>query len=304
MGAVAENDVGRQMPPTAQATAAWAHRGILWGVAYRMTGTVQDADDVVSDTFLRLVERPPPDDERPLRPWLVAVALNLARDRLRARKRREYLGPWLPAPVPDARLADDEIANRESASWAWLCAAEALTPTQRAVLLAREVLELSAAETAATLGCSVGAVEVALHRARAALHHRGTSPTLADDAVLLAFLAALRLGAPAVAARLLHPDAVTVNDGGGVVNAARRPVRGAVKIVKFFLRLRRLYPEGAAASLVRCNGLLTLTAEHPVAEGRLPPRFTLAALVEGGRIRTLYSVLAPVKLAAVFGAGG
>lgn len=280
---------------------AESHRAALWGIAYRMTGTVQDADDVVQDAFLRLVERPPRDLDRPLRGWLVAVTLNLARDRLRERRRRTYLGPWLPAPVPDSRLAEDSIALRESATWAFLVAAEALTPTQRAVFLAREVLELTSAETAEILGTSAGSVDVMLHRARAAL---GTLPArrrVVDDALVVAFLGFLQLGMTAAAVKLLHPDAVALNDGGGRVHAARQPVRGARKIVTFLRRLARQYPGGLRWRIARCNGLVTLIGEHvdPNPHGRTPSRFTLAAEVVDGQIARFYSQLVPEKLAAV-----
>src|ERR1700740_1679078 len=75
------------------------HRRFLWGLCYRMTGSAADADDVVQDTFVRAMERPPRRLDEPLRPWLVKGALNLARDLLRRRKRRQYTGPWLPSPI-------------------------------------------------------------------------------------------------------------------------------------------------------------------------------------------------------------
>lgn len=271
-------------------------RPLLWGIAYRLTGTVQDADDVVQDCLLRLLERPPVDTKRPLRPWLVAVTLNLARDRLRRRKRRAYVGPWLPAPVPDTRLADDAIALRESASWAFLCAAEALTPTQRAVWLAREVLEMSAAETAAVLGNTPSAVDVALHRARKALEARPLTPSLLDEATLGAFFALLQVGLPGAAARLLHPEIMAVNDGNGTVNAARLPVRGARKVLTFFRRLARTHGAGRW-TLLRANGVLTLVGEfEPHPRLRLPTHFTLSAELRDGKIWRFYSQLSAAKL--------
>lgn len=280
-------------------TEAEAHRRTLWGVAYRVTGTVQDADDVVQDCFVRLLERPPADTSRPLRPWLLAVTLNLARDRLRRRKRAPYVGPWLPSPVDDSRLADESLALRESASWAFLLACEALTPTQRAVLVARDVLELTAGETAEVLGSSPGAVDVALHRARAALGKLPPAPTLVDDAVVAGFFTLLQLGLPSAAKRLLHPDAVALNDGNGAVNAARKPIVGAAKLLTFFRRLARTHGVGRW-SIVRANGLLTAVGEfppHPTL--RLPTRFAMSAVVEGGRIRGFYSQLVVEKLRGV-----
>ena len=75
---------------------------LLWGLAYRMTGSAADADDVVQDTFERATAHPPARLDEPLRPWLVRVAMNVARDSLRRRKRRAYVGPWLPSPVETA----------------------------------------------------------------------------------------------------------------------------------------------------------------------------------------------------------
>ncbi len=147
-----------------------AQRPMLWGLAYRMTGSRADADDVVQDAWVRLRERPP-DASRDVAPWLTRVTMNVARDRLRSRK-RTYSGPWLPEPVAlaDATPAsDDRLLVRESASFAYLVALEALTPLQRAVLLLREVFELSAKETAVALDATEGGVRAALHRARRAL---------------------------------------------------------------------------------------------------------------------------------------
>ncbi|HEY6211735.1 MAG TPA: sigma-70 family RNA polymerase sigma factor, partial [Vicinamibacterales bacterium] len=75
------------------------HRSFLWGLCYRMTGNAADADDVVQDTFVRAMQRPPRRTDDSLRPWLVTVALNLSRDLLRRRRRRDYVGPWLPSPI-------------------------------------------------------------------------------------------------------------------------------------------------------------------------------------------------------------
>ncbi|MGH8006983.1 MAG: sigma factor, partial [Candidatus Binatia bacterium] len=76
-----------------------AHKSFLWGLCYRLTGSAADADDLVQETFMRMLERPPARTDEPWRPWLVRVALNVGRDLLRRRKRRAYVGPWLPSPI-------------------------------------------------------------------------------------------------------------------------------------------------------------------------------------------------------------
>src|SRR5262252_7589610 len=79
-------------------------RRLLWGLCYRMTGNAADADDLVQETFVRALEKPPRRFDEPLRPWLIRVAINLSRDLLRKRKRRSYVGDWLPSPVPTGEL--------------------------------------------------------------------------------------------------------------------------------------------------------------------------------------------------------
>lgn len=279
-----------------------AERPLLWGIAYRMTGDAAEADDIVQDVCVRALERPPLDVERPLRPWLVSVALNLSRDRLRARKRRVYAGPWLPSPVLDAELADAKIERRQSASMAFLLAAEALTPTQRAAWLCKEVLDYSSAETANMLGISVGGVDVAVHKARSRLStlQPNDSGPMADT-VALAFLGALSLGMTSAAARLIAPNAVCINDGAGKVHAARVPIRGPRKIATAMIRLQRLEHGRLSWKVLRCNGLLTLVFERPAPDAHQSTHFTLAIEVRKGKITALYTVLVPERILRVVG---
>ncbi|HUI26376.1 MAG TPA: sigma-70 family RNA polymerase sigma factor, partial [Candidatus Kryptonia bacterium] len=160
------------------------HRQFLWGLCYRMTGSAADADDLVQETFVRAIEHPPARPDEPWRPWLVRVAMNLGRDWLRRRKRRSYVGPWLPAPIetgdeasPPAfePLVDGEHTTEgrydllESVSFAFLLALEALTSQQRAVLLLRDVFDYSVRDTATALAMSQPNVKTTHHRARRAM---------------------------------------------------------------------------------------------------------------------------------------
>src|SRR5262245_40278849 len=169
---------------TAAADALEPHRRHLWGLCYRMTGNAADADELVQETFVRALERPPARTDQPWRPWLVRVAMNLSRDLLRRRRRSPYRGTWLPSPI---ETGEDEAAPAyeisgssgastegryellESVSFAFLLALEALTPTQRAVLLLRDVFDYSVHEVADALGLSEANVKVTHHRARRAM---------------------------------------------------------------------------------------------------------------------------------------
>src|SRR5438046_6362126 len=176
---------------SAYAQALETDRRLLWGLCYRMTGNAADADDLVQETFVRAIEKPPRRTDEPLRPWLVRVALNLSRDLLRARRRREYVGPWLPSPIETSdeapgrrslgeggppsheppvggidggRTLEGRYDLLESVSFAFLLALERLTPIQRGVLLLMDVFDYSVKETAAALDRSEANVKTTHHR--------------------------------------------------------------------------------------------------------------------------------------------
>ena len=161
-----ENVIATEVPDRAGEVEALfrAQQRRLWGLAYRLTGSAEDADDIVQESFVRLVAQPPESPIADLGPWLKRVATNLGIDALRRRRRREYTGPWLPSPV-DTSDADDwamlpsdnpdpelRYGVVESVTFAFLIALEALGPRQRAVLLLRDVLGCSARETADLVG--------------------------------------------------------------------------------------------------------------------------------------------------------
>ncbi len=285
-------------------------RPFLWALCYRLLGDAADADEVVQETLLRAIEHPPPDTSRPWRPWLVRVAANLARDRLRARRRRSYVGPWLPAPVPDELLdaaptPEGRYGSRESAGFAFLLALEALTPTQRLVVVLRDVFELDAAATAIALDSTPGAVRVAHTKARAALAAYDAERSLPVDratamALLSTFLHAVNTGDTATAVRMLGDRVVTLNDGGGRYQAARVPVVGPLKVVQFHANLARTASPHLRWQLAFYNGLPAVVGAVPMAEGTTAPLWVLLADVGGdGRVHRLYAVLADRKLVRV-----
>ncbi len=292
------------------------HRRLLWGVCYRMTGSASDADDLLQDTFARALEHPP-DDDRPLRPWLVTVAVNLAKDELRRRKRRGYDGPWLPAPVETAEIdvAPEDAPGGaryelyESASLAFLVALEALSPLARAVLILRDVLDYSVRETAEALAISEANAKVAHHRARAKMadYERARVPPSGEQqdktrAALERFLTALATQDAAAVASLLAADVKTWNDGGGEFHAARNVLAGADRTARFFLGLARpgKTPATTGWQLRDLNGLPAVVLESAVARPPYYPRAVIALQLDAaGKIAAIYTVSATAKLARI-----
>jgi RNA polymerase sigma-70 factor (ECF subfamily) len=297
------------------------HRRHLWGLCYRMTGNAADADELVQETFVRALERPPARTDEPWRPWLVRVSMNLARDLLRHRRRSPYRGTWLPSPIETG--ADDappayEIPSQsgsptegryellESVSFAFLLALEALKPSQRAVLLLRDVFDYSVRETADALGMSEANVKVTHLRARramAAYDRRRCVPTRELQArtgeALQRFMAALSSDDAAAMEALLTEDVRHLSDGGEYA-AAHRPVLGRDRVMRLFFGLNRRLGPRASFSVRTINGLPALLIDFDVHSPRQAPRGIVRLDVDAdGRVTVVHGVLASRKLTAV-----
>lgn len=298
------------------------HERLLWGLCYRMTGNAADADDLVQETFVRAMCKPPARVDEPLRPWLVQVAMNLSRDFLRRRKRQAYEGPWLPSPIetgeessPVFQEPTTEFGNPsarydllESVSFAFLLALEALTPAQRAVLLLRDVFDYSVCETGEALQMTESNVKTTHHRARRVMSEYDQSRVIPTGElqtqtrqVMERFLACLANHDVAGAESLLARDARQLSDGGGEFLAARVPIVGREKVALFNSRIsqqRELAGMKFAWRMV--NGMPSIIFEFtgPV-EHYAPRHLTLCELDGEGRINRIYNVLATRKLTAV-----
>jgi RNA polymerase sigma-70 factor (ECF subfamily) len=294
-------------------TAMNEHRALLFALCYRMTGCAADADDLVQETFARALATPPSDMARELRPWLVRVAMNLARDSLRRRKRLAYIGPWLPSPIetslsPDADRARPDVRYREleSLSAAFLIALEALSATQRAVLILRDVLGYSVDETAHALALSEANVKTTHHRARAALERYDEERTpitpgrkKATHDALNNLLWCLMRGDVDGLAKLLAEDVRTLNDGHGEFFAAQKPVIGRDKVILFHQKTQRSSPMLFAVREI--NGLPALVAQlSNEGNPKLPERIVITLeLNAAGKIAKLDAVVATRKLTHV-----
>lgn len=288
-------------------------RGMLWGLAYRMTGSAADADDVVQETAARMISARPGVDA-PLAPWLTRVAMNIARDRLRRRRERPYPGPWLPEPLADtAPGAGESLALRESAGFAFLVACEVLTPLQRAVLLLREVFELTTRETAEALEISEANTRSTLHRARAALAPaRAAAPAGSKAAVeqqrvaMAKLFAAVLSGDLAAATDALAHDVRSWQDAGGRYAAATRIVVGPERVARLLMGIQKQRAVVPSVVEIGANGGIGWWATYPPTEDpRMAPAVFMALTTDpAGRIDGIYVVSHPDKLARLRAAIG
>jgi RNA polymerase sigma-70 factor (ECF subfamily) len=227
-----------------------AYRALLFTIAYRMTGSAADAEDLVQDAYVRFAstER---DVVRDVKAFLVTILTRLALDRLKSaqKQREEYIGPWLPEPVltgidgdPYARATRDEQIEL-----ALLRALERLSPQERAVLLLHDVLEHDHNEVADLLGISSASSRQILHRAkeRVAEEKRRFAPPAEEQRRLIeSFMGALATGDVASLRNVLAADVVSIGDGGGKTFAAKRPIHGVDAVSQMWLGIVAKFAAG------------------------------------------------------------
>lgn len=270
-----------------------AHRNLLFTVAYEMLGSAADAEDVLQETWLRWSDVDPAEVGRP-RAYLVRITTRLALNRLRSaqRRRESYVGPWLPEPLLTTPDVAEDVELVESLSTAMMLVLETLTPTERAVFVLREVFDFGYDEIARAVDKSPAAVRQIAHRARshvAARRPRTKVDPAARDAVVRRFLEARGSGNLQQLMDVLAPDVVLLTDGGGVVKAALRPIRGRDKVLRF---LEAVTPDEAEVALAQVNGGPGLRVS---VDGELAVVVSLH--VENGVVTGLYLVRNPEKLA-------
>lgn len=277
------------------------HRRHLFGIAYRMLGTVADAEDLVQETFLRW-QREDQDAVQSPRAWLTTVVTRLCINHLKSARvqREEYVGAWLPEPIVSADPATprDTLEQAESLSLAFLVLLEHLSPVERAVYLLREVFEYPFAEIASIIEKTEANCRQLLTRARqhlAARQPRFPSSPAEQQRLAEAFLQAANQGDVTSLMTILTEDVTLITDGGASAKTARRPVTG-------FDAVSRLLAHGAprekaaftATRLAVVNGQPGLVAYRGTT-----PRAAIAFQWDSGRIRAIYLVGNPEKLRRV-----
>jgi RNA polymerase sigma-70 factor (TIGR02957 family) len=274
------------------------HRSLLFTVAYEMLGSAADAEDVVQETWLRWSGVDHAEVREP-RAYLVRIVTNQALNRLRtlARRREEYVGEWLPEPLLTSPDVADDVELAESVSIAMLTVLETLAPAERAVFVLREVFDTPYEEIAEAVGKSPAAVRQIAHRARdhvAARRPRMPVSTTEQQQAVERFLAAVRQGDLQGLLDVLAPDVVVLADGGGLVQAAPRPIEGAQRVAAFLIAAVR--SNDFDVNAVWLNGA---PAARIDIGGELDTAVSLA--VENGRITRIYAVRNPHKLAGLGG---
>ena len=281
----------------ADARAFEAERPRLLRLAYRMTGSFAEAEDVVQDAWLRWA-RAETDAVATPAAWLTRVVTRLCLDHLKsARVRREtYVGAWLPEPLVDATGAE---AVADDLTLTLMLALERLSPLERAAFLLHDVFDVALPEVAATLDRAPAAVRQLAARAR---RHVGEArqryPVDRDEAARIAgaFFAAARDGDATALSALLAEDVVLHADGGGEVLAFRNAIRGMDRILRLFAGLHRKY-RGAQATLLHVGSIDGLPGFVSRERGGVLQTTTLA--LRDGRITGIYIVRNPRKLGHV-----
>jgi RNA polymerase sigma-70 factor (ECF subfamily) len=281
-----------------------ADRELLINVAYRMLGSMSDAEDVVQETFTRWYTMPVHGRADIANPtaWCVRVATRICLDLLKSsRHRREaYVGPWLPEPLPHNAAAvgspgadpADRITLDESVTTAVLTLLEAMTPAERVSFVLHDVFQYPFAEVGEIVGRSADACRQLASSARRRLKSGRIQAVDARQhaAAVHGFKSALERGDISALIGLLDPDVHVVNDGGGRVRAALREVIGAEKVVRYLIGLRRRLPD-IHITLAEVSGQPGLVFEqHDATFG------VVSIGVHDGRITRLWMVLNPDKL--------
>ncbi|TDD08412.1 RNA polymerase sigma-70 factor [Nonomuraea deserti] len=274
-----------------------AVRGRLFGIAYRMLGSVSEADDLLQEVWIRWQTS----DRRNVRnaeAFLATTTTRLAINVLRsARARREtYVGPWLPEPVDTAADPALGAERAEALEVAVLMLLERLTPTERASYVLREAFDHSYERIAEIIGHTPANVRQLVSRARKHLAAEKRASVAASEQrrLLTAFVAAARSGEIAGLEALLAEDVVSYSDGGGAVRASKFPVVGRRRVARYVHAFAGTFWDGVTVEPVEANGHASVRLSH---EGRVVAVVTVSVTSDG--IDRVLWMMNPSKLAAM-----
>jgi RNA polymerase sigma-70 factor (ECF subfamily) len=272
-----------------------AYRPRLFAIAYRMLGSVMEAEDVVQESYLRFMATPL-GEVKSAKAFLTTVTTRLCLDQLKsARAQREhYVGPWLPEPLLTEESPAEVVERHELISLAFLVLLESLTPVERAIFLLREVFDYEYAEIAQIVDKSEANCRQLYHRAKQYLTERRprfTPSRAAQEQLLTRFLQAVTGNQVGALTELLADEVTVWSDGGGKTRAATRPVVGSERVAKLLLGFNRFRTDQSRAEFAEVNGSLAIL----LWEGE-----TLVNVMnftsDGERIYEIYNVVNPDKL--------
>ena len=277
-----------------------SHRRRLQGIAYRMLGTVAEAEEVVQDAWLRWHEADKASFHS-AEAWLVTVVTRLSIDRLRAAKvqREHYIGAWMPEPtLTDAPATPEQVLERaDNVSVAFLAVLERLAPEARAAFLLREVFDADYEEVARTLGKSEAACRQLVHRAKAQVQEarpRFQVSRETHERLLRAFADAAARGSLQELKALMAEDVELIGDGGGKVQSFSKVLRGSQRLAQLYFALWRRMGAAVRMELVDINGEPGLLRFF---DGQLESAQTFE--IEGDRIVRIRAQRNPDKLARI-----
>ncbi|OBI90795.1 RNA polymerase sigma-70 factor [Mycobacterium asiaticum] len=278
-------------------------RPLLFTIAYEILGSATEADDVLQDSYLRWADVDL-STVRDTKSYLARLVTRQALNALRAqaRRREEYVGPWLPEPLLlEDQDASADVVLAESVSMAMLVLLETLTPDERAVFVLREVFGFNYGEIAEAVNKSEPAVRQVAHRAREHVHARRKRFDDIDPErnaqITQQFLASAASGDVEALLAMLAPDAVWTADSGGKVSAARKPVVGAERVARAVAGLMRKAQGQLRVETVTCN---SAPAVLFYLDERLEGVITVEIVDE--KITNFYVMRNPDKLAALVNA--
>ncbi|KEO83974.1 RNA polymerase sigma-70 factor [Tumebacillus flagellatus] len=280
------------------------YRPLLFTLAYRLLGTVMDAEDMVQETFVAYAGIEETQEIHNQRAYLCKMLTNRCLDFLRSAKHRRevYVGPWLPEPIVwrDDREDHDplrELLSRDDLTMAYLLMMETLTPTERAVLVLREAYQYEYAEIASLVEKSETNCRKIHSRVKQKLHPDAADRRVdyaKDQAVLTRFLTAFTTGDTAALMQVLTEDVTLLSDGGGKAVAAIHPIVSSTRVLAFLQGIFSKTPSNGTYEWVTINsqpGLLLKIGAEVVG--------TLSFEREGERISKLFMVRNPDKLARI-----
>lgn len=270
-------------------------RPLLFSIAYRMLGSVMEAEDAVQESYLRYMATDSATIQSP-KAFLSTIVTRLCLDQLKSarHKREEYFGPWLPEPVLTADAPDELLARHESISMAFLLLLETLSPVERAVFLLREVFDYEYGAIAEVVGKSEANCRQLYSRAKKHLQHgrpRFTPSPQEQQQLVTQLFGALQQGDADTFAALLAEDVELHSDGGGKAAAATHPLYGRQIVMRFLLGLYHKRSPDTTVEFSEANGAPALFVRIA---GRLDNVMSFA--IGGSGIEAIHIVRNPEKL--------